>query len=77
MQKELVTRGRLKYIELNRKFLLAVENGTSWEELQPLLEEMKSLAIYLHNIPVSTVTTETPSNADASAIAGEPINPAN
>ncbi len=56
MQQELVARGRMKYIELNRKFLQEVENGTSWEDLQPLLEEMKSLAIYLHYIPVSTAT---------------------
>jgi hypothetical protein len=67
MQKELVIRGRMKYIELNRKFLQEVENGTSWEELQPLLEEMKSLAIHLHYIPVATVATETPSAASEAA----------
>jgi len=58
MQKELVLRGRMKYIELNRKFLQEVENGTSWDELQPLLEDMKSLAIYLHYIPATTAALE-------------------
>lgn len=58
MQKELVAKGRMKYIELNRLFLQEVEKGTSWEELQPLLEEMKSLAIYLQYIPVSTAASD-------------------
>jgi hypothetical protein len=54
MNGELLNRGRLKYIDLNKRFLEAVETGTSWEDLQPLVEEMKSLAIYLQQIPTTT-----------------------
>lgn len=51
MKSELLNRGRLEYINLNKRFLQLVEQGSSWEELQPLMEEMKSLAIYLQHIP--------------------------
>jgi hypothetical protein len=53
MKSHLLDRGRLKYIDLNRRFLKEVERGSSWEELHPLVEEMKSLAIYLQQIPTS------------------------
>ncbi len=51
MESELLNRGRKKYVNLNKKFLQLVEDGTTWEELQPLIDEMKSLAIYLQDIP--------------------------
>lgn len=54
MSREMLERGRLKYIELNKRFLAQVENGGSWESLQPLVEEMKSLAVYLQQIPTAT-----------------------
>lgn len=54
MKRALLERGRLEYINLNRRFLEEVEKGTPWEELQLLIEEMKSLAIYLQQIPTST-----------------------
>jgi hypothetical protein len=54
MNSELLNRGRLEYIQLNKRFLQLVEAGTSWEELQPIMEEMKSLAIYLQRIPSNT-----------------------
>lgn len=59
MNSELLNRGRLEYINLNKKFLQLVELGTSWEELQPLMDEMKSLAIYLQRIPSSTDEAQT------------------
>lgn len=54
MSREMLERGRLKYIELNKRFLQALENGGSWESVQPIVEEMKSLAIYLQRIPTAT-----------------------
>jgi hypothetical protein len=54
MNAELLNRGRLKYIDLNKKFLEEVEKGTSWEQLQPLVDEMKGLAVYLQQIPTTT-----------------------
>jgi hypothetical protein len=54
MKSQLLDKGRLRYIDLNKKFLEEVEKGTSWEALHPLVEEMKSLAIYLQHIPTTT-----------------------
>ncbi len=64
MNSELLNKGRLEYINLNKKFLQLVEDGTSWVELQPLIEEMKSLAVYLQHIPSDTeeVTISSPTN---------------
>lgn len=53
MSGELLQKGRLRYIHLNKKFLEEVENGASWEALQPLVEEMKMLAVYLHQLPTT------------------------
>ena len=61
MKSELLNKGRLEYINLNKKFLQLVEDGASWVELQPLIEEMKSLAIYLQHIPSNTQETDIPS----------------
>jgi len=54
MKSALMDRGRLEYINLNKRFLEEVEKGTRWEDLQLLIEKMKSLAIYLQQIPTST-----------------------
>jgi hypothetical protein len=51
MKRALLNKGRVEYINLNKKFLQLVEDGASWDELQPLMEEMKSLAVYLQKIP--------------------------
>lgn len=49
----------MEYIRLNKKFLEEVENGTSWEDLLPILAEMKSIAVWLQHVP--TVTELSPS----------------
>ncbi len=54
MDSALKKRLRAKYVQLNRKFLSQVENGSSWEELHPLMEEMKEIAACLERIPEAT-----------------------
>jgi hypothetical protein len=51
MNQDLLNKGRQQYIRLNKQFLDEVEKGTSWEELQPVVEQMKTLAVYLQQIP--------------------------
>jgi hypothetical protein len=46
---------QLKYIELNKKFLQEVEKGTSWDDLQPLLDEMTDLAKDIEDIEATNV----------------------
>jgi hypothetical protein len=68
MNQDLLNKGRQQYIRLNKQFLDEVEKGTSWEELQPVVEQMKTLAVYLQQIPrTSEVIIPTPP-----PVAGEP-----
>lgn len=75
MKSALVNRGRLEYINLNKRFLEEVEKGTRWEDLQVLIDEMKSLAIYLQQIPTSTEIIQPSDKAkpEAAADLEEPL----
>jgi hypothetical protein len=78
MLNELQRRGRQKYIDLNKRFLAEVEKGATWEALQPLINEMKLLAVYLQQIPgITEVLVPEPGNkkqpSDTAADLEEPI----
>lgn len=44
-----------RFHELNRIFLLEIENGKGWEELRYLMDEMKELAKHLDGCPARVV----------------------
>jgi hypothetical protein len=51
---------QLRYIELNTKFLEEVGKGKTWQELQPMLDEMKELAKDIEDIEATNVFVMNP-----------------
>lgn len=62
MRSVLQQKGRQEYARLNKLFLEAVERGTSWDELQEIIDQMKSLAVYLQEIPNTLEALNVPVN---------------
>lgn len=55
MSNELKERLQALYIDLNRKFIAEVENGSDWDDLAPLMEQMKEISAELNTIPTAIV----------------------
>lgn len=70
MKSMLQQKGREEYARLNKLFLDAVEKGASWDELQPLIDQMKSLAIYLQEIPSTLESLNLPVQDTSTESAG-------
>lgn len=48
---------QVRFYELNKRFLAEVEKGKDWNELHPLIVEMKELAKKFDHLELATVPT--------------------
>lgn len=58
METNIVEKFRLQYLLLVKEFLFEVEKGTEWQELKPMIQEMKTLDHYIRSFDKQPFTSK-------------------